>query len=218
MTAPRGVSAVGVLPSRLYAIVDPSATDGHPVDAVARGILAGGARLLQLRMKDAPTAVLLDVSRALRELTRTARATFVVNDRPDVALAVGADGVHLGADDLPVASARRLLGPRALIGFSTHDIEEAAVVAATQPVSYIAFGPIFPTTTKEMPHAPQGLARLRELRARVSLPIVAIGGISEATAPAVRAAGADAVAMIGELARAPDVAALVTRLLQTIDG
>ncbi len=205
------------LPSRLYAIVDPDASGSRSVDAVAREVLAGGGRLLQLRMKGCGSGAILAVAAALRELTRQAGAALVVNDRPDIAMAVGADGVHLGTEDLPVAAARRLLGPSALIGYSTHSVEEAVDVAEVGLVDYVAFGPVFPTVTKLLPHTAQGLERLRAVRRRVRLPLVAIGGITADTAAAARAAGADAVAMIGALARAPDVVVLVQRLLAALE-
>jgi thiamine-phosphate pyrophosphorylase len=201
------------LPSPLYAIADPASSGGRPVETLVGDILSGGGRLVQLRMKGEPTGAFLAVAASLREPIRRAGGLLIINDRPDIALAVGADGVHLGAEDLPVLAARRLVGPDALIGYSTHSVAEAVDVAASGFVNYVAFGPVFATGTKEMPHAPQGLERLREVRRGVRLPLVAIGGITADTAPAVRAAGADAVAMIGALARAPDVAALVTRIL-----
>lgn len=166
-------------------------------------------------MKNRPSAEVLAVAEALRDLTSQGSATLVINDRVDIALAVGADAVHLGADDLPVEVARRLLGPRVLIGRSTHSLEEA-ITAASAGADYIGFGPIFPTSTKVLTDAPQGLDRLRRVRSRISIPIVAIGGITEETAPAVRAAGADATAMIGEIARASEVTEKVRRLVAAL--
>jgi thiamine-phosphate pyrophosphorylase len=109
---------------RLYAIVDPLDTGRDPVE-LAAALLAGGARLIQLRLKNVPSRVLLETAREIAPLARAAGALFVVNDRSDVARAVGADGVHLGQEDLPVSAARRILGPDRLIGLSTHDLEEA---------------------------------------------------------------------------------------------
>jgi thiamine-phosphate pyrophosphorylase len=122
----------------------------------------------------------------------------IVNDRVDIALAVGADGVHLGQDDLPAEAARRVLGENSIIGVSTHTLEEAKA-AAHQPVNYIAFGPIFHTSTKANPDPVVGLDRLREVRANIPahIPLVAIGGITAANARAVITAGADCVAVIG---------------------
>jgi len=199
----------------LYPIIDPDALLGRsPVDA-ARAVITGGGRLIQLRMKDRPSAETLAVAEALRTITSSAGAKLIINDRVDMALAAGADGVHLGADDLPVEVARRILGPHILIGRSTHSLEEA-VAAVSAGADYIGFGPMFSTTTKVLAYAPQGLERLRRIRALVGIPIVAIGGITQETAPAVLAAGADAVAMIGEIGRASDIEATVRRLVAAL--
>ena len=195
----------------LYAIVDPLDTGRTPV-ALAAALLAGGARLLQLRLKDAGAGALLDAARTILPLARRHGAVFLVNDRPDVARAAGADGVHLGQDDLPVAAARRVLGPGALVGVSTHDVDQARA-AATAGADYIGVGPIYATTTKAGALPPRGVALVRAVRAAVACPIVAIGGITTDTAPEVRTAGADAVAMIGALVSAPDPALAVETVL-----
>src|SRR5262249_25004520 len=145
-------------------------------------------------------------------LTRASGARLLVNDRADVAAAAGADGVHLGQDDLPVAAARHLLGAGRLIGVSTHGVDEARAAEA-DGADYVGVGPIFATSSKADALAAGGLALVRAVRAAVACPIVGIGGITVAPAPAVRAAGADSVAMIGELVRADDVHATVTALL-----
>ena len=191
----------------LYAIVDPLDTGRTPVE-LAGALLAGGARLLQLRLKAAGSGELLAAARALRTLTARTGALLLINDRPDVARAAGADGVHLGQDDLPVAAARAVLGPGAVIGVSTHDVEQARV-ATGAGADYLGVGPIFTTTTKAGAPPARGLELVRAVRAAVALPLVGIGGIMPDTAPAVRAAGADAVAMIAALVRAPDVTAAV---------
>jgi thiamine-phosphate pyrophosphorylase len=198
----------------LYAIVDPLDTGRSPTD-LAAALLAGGARVLQLRLKAATSRELLDVARAIRALTRPAGGLLLVNDRPDVAHAAEADGVHLGEDDLPVAAARAVLAPGAIIGLSTHDVAQARAAAAAG-ADYLGIGPIFTTTTKANALAAGGLALVREVRAAVSLPLVAIGGITPDTALAVRTAGADAVAMIGALVRAPDVTAAVRDTLRRL--
>jgi thiamine-phosphate pyrophosphorylase len=191
----------------LYAIVDPLDTGRTPED-LAAVLLAGGARLLQLRLKTAGSGDLLAAARALRALTARAGALLLINDRPDVARAAGADGVHLGQDDLPVAAARAVIGPGALVGVSIHDVEQARA-AAGAGADYLGVGPVFTTTTKVGALPARGLDLVRAVRAAVTLPLVGIGGITPDTAAAVRAAGADAVAMIGALIRAPDVAAAV---------
>jgi thiamine-phosphate pyrophosphorylase len=199
---------------RLYAIVDPLDTGRDPVELGA-ALLAGGARLLQLRLKGVPSRGLLEAARALAPLARAAGALFIVNDRADVARAVGADGVHLGQEDLPVSAARRLLGPDRLIGVSTHDLEEARAAEAAG-ADYIGVGPVYATTSKANPLAPRGLALVRAVRGAVGRPIVAIGGITPATVMEVIAAGADAVAMIGAIARTVDPRREVAELLRTL--
>jgi thiamine-phosphate pyrophosphorylase len=195
----------------LYAIVDPLDTGRAPRE-LAAALLAGGARLLQLRLKGARSGEVLDAALAILPLVRAVGARLLVNDRLDVARAAGADGVHLGQDDLPPAAARAVLGETALIGVSTHDLAEARA-ASTAGVDYIGVGPVFATTTKAGALAPRGLELVRAVRAAVRCPIVAIGGITAETAPAVRAAGADAVAMIAALSRAPDPASAVRAVL-----
>ncbi|HWP64425.1 MAG TPA: thiamine phosphate synthase [Candidatus Limnocylindria bacterium] len=198
----------------LYAIVDPLDTGRDPV-ALARALLAGGARLLQLRLKDVPTRTLLSVASAIRTATREAGALFVVNDRPDVARLVGADGVHLGPDDVPVHVARLLLPPPALIGVSTHDDVELAAALAAGP-DYVAVGPIAATTSKADARTARGLAVIAEARRRTRLPVVAIGGLTPETAVAAVQAGAHSVALIGALVRAPDVAAATRALIDAL--
>ena len=195
----------------LYAIVDPLDTGRDPTE-LARALLAGGARLLQLRLKGAGSRELLAAAAAIRPLARAAGALFLVNDRADIARAAEADGVHLGQEDLPAGTARRILGSRAVIGVSTHDLDEVRAAAAVG-VDYVAVGPIYSTPSKANPLAPRGLDLVRVARAAVPCPLVAIGGITADTAVAVRAAGADAVAMIGALVRAPEPAAAVRAVL-----
>jgi thiamine-phosphate diphosphorylase len=195
----------------LYAIVDPLDTGRSPL-ALAAAYLAGGARLLQLRLKAAPASELYEVALALRAVTRAVGALLIVNDRPDIAAAVDADGVHLGQTDVPVAVARAVLGPDRLVGVSTHDPEElrAAVDAGAD---YAGVGPIFATSSKAAALPARGLALLHAVRPLTDRPLVAIGGITADTAPEVLAAGADSVAMIGALAHAPDPAAAVRHVL-----
>jgi thiamine-phosphate pyrophosphorylase len=192
------------LPSRLYAIVDVDA-GGEEVVRRTEGLLRGGARLLQLRWKRPGVADFFATATECARLAQVYGARLMINDRVDVALACGADGVHLGQSDLPLAAARRLLGARRWIGVSTHDVEQARVAAAGG-ADYVGFGPIFATSTKRTGYSPRGLEGLRQVRAAVTLPIVAIGGIDFDNAAEVIAVGADAVAMISALAASPDAA------------
>lgn len=203
------------LPSRLYAIVDPLDTGRDPLD-LARAMLDGGARLLQLRLKSTPTGAFLATAERLRELTAAAGATFIVNDRADVARACGADGVHVGQDDLPIEAARAVLGTAPIIGFSTHS-ETQLAAARARGADYLAFGPIFATTSKHQADPVVGLERLRTVRGLTNGTLVAIGGITAATAPAALAAGADAVAVIAALVRAPDVARATAELIAIVE-
>ncbi|MSP63217.1 MAG: thiamine phosphate synthase [Myxococcales bacterium] len=177
-----------------------------PAGRLARALLDGGARILQLRMKGASAAALLAVVDEMRPLCRRREATLIINDRLDVALAGGADGVHLGQDDLPLAAARALAPPGFLIGVSTHG-EAQAFAASDGGADYIGFGPVFATATKENPDPVVGLGALTALCRRVRIPVVAIGGISLDHVPEVVAAGAAAAALIAAVNGAPDVAA-----------
>ncbi len=199
-----------ILPSHFYAIIDPSG--GHDPVELARVMLAAGARILQLRLKDTPARDFAAAAAAIAPLCREAGAIFIVNDRADIAMLAGADGVHLGQDDLPLAAARRLMGARKqLIGISTHLVEQAREAEAGG-ADYIGFGPMYPGGLKQTRDA-QGLENLRAVRAAVKIPIVAIGGITEQRMPEVLAAGADAAAIITDVVRAPDVAAKVRSIL-----
>jgi len=191
--------------SRLYAIADADvcAAAGLEVDAVARAFADAGVSHVQLRAKSADGRTFLALADRVAVALRGTSATLIVNDRVDVAAAVGA-GVHLGQHDLPAGEARRLLGPAALIGRSTHSPGELASALA-EPVSYVAFGPVFVTGTKANPDPVvglDGLARAAATARAASRPLVAIGGITLETAPAVIAAGADAVAVISALCAA----------------
>lgn len=201
-----------MLPSRLYAIADPEAA-GRDVVALVADLLAGGARIVQLRCKRLGTGELVDAARRCRELTRRHGAWLVVNDRVDVAIACEADAIHLGQSDLPLAAARALIGERAprRIGVSTHDVAQAEA-AVSAGASYIGFGPLFRTRTKDTGYEARGVEALRAVRARVPIPIVAIGGITLDNAALAIDAGADAVAMISALV-APDVTARVRETL-----
>jgi len=201
--------AAFAFPHPLYPIAD--ADSCADVVALAEAILAGGARLLQLRAKRATTRELIALARAVRERAVRAGALLILNDRTDVARLVGT-GVHLGQDDLPPAAARTILGPDAVIGFSTHNLAQLDAAVRAGGVDYLAFGPIFATRSKENPDPELGAHLLAQARARCPLPLVAIGGITVETIPAVRAAGADAVAVIGAIASAADPAEATRRL------
>ncbi len=184
----------------LYVITEPGLYD--PIEG-ARLALEGGAHILQLRDKNATTRRLIEVGSALRTLTRTYNALLIVNDRVDVALAVQADGVHLGQDDMPIALARRIVGERMLIGASTETVPEARQ-AEQEGADYLGVGPMFATATKPDAGAPVGPQRVREIKAVVSLPVFGIGGITLENASEVLSAGADGICVISAVFGAPD--------------
>jgi thiamine-phosphate pyrophosphorylase len=163
----------------------------------------GGATLIQLREKeDEPRNFFNDAIEALR-IARSAKAKLIINDRVDIALAINAEGVHLGQTDIPVEAARRLLGANAIIGFSTHNLEQVKA-ALDLPIDYLAFGPIFPTTSKENPDPIAGVSQLAAAKRLVgSLPLVAIGGIGSINLSQVFAAGADSAAVLSAALKDP---------------
>jgi len=162
-------------------------------------LIAGGATLIQLREKQMPPREFYEQTKAAVEIARRSGVRLIINDRVDIALAANAHGVHLGQDDMPPEAARRLLGDRAIIGYSTHDVEQATK-ALTLPIDYLAIGPIFATSTKTDTSPVLGLEGLRAVRKAVgACPLVAIGGISLTTAREVIEAGADSVALISAL-------------------
>jgi thiamine-phosphate pyrophosphorylase len=184
----------------------------------ARAACAGGAAVVQLRAKRATDREALRWAEALRELTRRAGALFLVNDRFDLALAAQADGVHLGQEDLPPGRIPAPLRERLVVGRSTHTLEEARAARA-EPVDYVAFGPVYGTTSKDSPHPARGLELLREAAGVVApLPLVAIGGIHAGNAAAVIAAGAAAVAVISAVAGAADAEAAARELARAVAG
>ncbi len=185
--------------AKLYPITDTSVSGLSNVEQV-RALSAGGASIIQLRAKNLSSLDFYEQAKAALEITRRHGAKLIINDRVDIARAIDAEGVHLGQHDLPVESARELLGPEAIIGISTHSIPQI-LEAIKLPVSYIALGPIFPTATKGHPDPVVGLGALREARRVLkSLPLVAIGGITQKNAQEVILAGANSVAVIGALA------------------
>ncbi len=198
---------------RLYPIVDLPRLPSPDALALAKALLDAGVPWLQLRRKGAASGEHLEIARELVALAARAGARVIVNDRVDVALLTGAAGAHLGQGDLPLPAARRLAAGRLILGVSTHSVAQARQAEA-DGADYIGFGPMFPTGSKPDALAPRDPAELRAVRAAVSLPVVAIGGISEATAPAVLAAGADAVAVIGALRASSEPRELATRLMR----
>jgi thiamine-phosphate pyrophosphorylase len=192
--------------SPLHAIVDADAASRAgwtPADLI-RAFIDGGATIIQLRAKQLSSGSFLDLCDAAVALAKPAGAQVVINDRGDLALLSGAHGVHVGQDDVAPLEARRQLGPAAIVGYSTHTVDQIGQVPA-QALSYIAIGPVFATRTKDTGYDAVGLDLVRTASARsMGLPVVAIGGITLERAPAVMAAGASAVAVIGDLLATSD--------------
>jgi thiamine-phosphate pyrophosphorylase len=178
-----------------YPLVDTGS--GLPAADAAEAILEGGARILQFRHKGVFSRQVFEEATNIASLCRAAGALFVINDRADIAMLLDA-ALHLGQDDLPPSDARRIMPPDRIIGFSTHNADQL-LAADREPVDYLAIGPIFGTLSKQNPDPVVGIERLQALRALTRKPLVAIGGITRKTAPAVFDAGADSVAIIGDL-------------------
>lgn len=209
-----------MLDLRLYAILDPERAR-EPLDVLARKLAAGGATLIQLRDKQGSTRRLVAQARAIKAALAGTGVPLLVNDRVDVALAAEADGVHVGQDDMDVEDARRLLGPRALIGLSIKTVEQAEA-APLDKLDYACVGGVFATMSKHNPQPPIGTAGLRAIadvfRARApAFPVGAIAGLDEGNAASVIAAGADGVAVISALSLADDPQAAAQRLRRIVD-
>jgi thiamine-phosphate pyrophosphorylase len=206
----------------LYVICDQDvcAQAGWTLTDYASACLNGGARLLQIRMKNAPGKSFLDEAIAIVERARQAGATIVVNDRADVARLSHAGGVHVGQEDLSPQQVRAVCGDSVVVGLSTHTAEQMAA-AAEAPIDYLAIGPVFGTSTKDTGYSAVGLARVAEavaVASRRQIPVVAIGGITLDRAHSVIAAGATAVAVIGDLLTSGSPEARVREYLERLGG
>jgi thiamine-phosphate pyrophosphorylase len=186
----------------LYAILDLAAVDSNA--HIAEALAERGVRLVQLRDKAASARALFDASKKLVAGLAAREVRVIVNDRPDIAAMVGAGGLHVGQEDLPVEEARRICGPSGWVGVSTHNLEQFRAAAATS-ADYIAVGPIFSTATKANPDPVMGIEFLRAVRPLTRKPLVAIGGITIESAEELYRAGADSLAVVKDLL-APDPA------------
>ena len=204
--------------TRIYPLTDVRLSGLTHAEQVIR-LSNGGARLIQLREKNLTPRDFFRQAKEALLLARERGVRIVINDRVDLALALEADGVHLGQEDFPPAAARRLLGNRAIIGVSTHNVEQARR-AARLPVNYLAIGPIFATSSKSNPEHVLGLEGLMRVRDAIgNFPLVAIGGITDENAPKVFEAGADAIAVMSALLAKPDeVTERTQRLLAIASG
>lgn len=199
----------------LYLVTDRRQTAGRPLLAVLQDALEAGVKAVQLRERDLPARELLDLARALRALTRSHGARLLINDRIDLVLAVGADGVHLRADSLPVAAARRLLGPDRLIGQSVHRVEDVSMAEA-EGADFAVLGPVYDTPSKRAYGPPIGLRPFEETR-DCRIPVLAIGGITAARVGELRRAGARGIAVISSVLAAASPHAATRELLKTLE-
>ncbi|MGH6770198.1 MAG: thiamine phosphate synthase [Xanthobacteraceae bacterium] len=207
---------------RVYGIVDPEHAGGHELPALAAMLAEGGATLVQLRDKVSETRAMVDSARAIKAALAPYRVPLLVNDRVDVALAAGAEGVHVGQTDMAAEDARRLLGRDAIIGLSINT-EALAQAAPIDVLDYVGIGGVYATTSKSQKKAPIGVAGLGRIvdvfrRRKPGFPACAIAGITNANAGATIAAGADGVAVISALSLAPSPRDAALELRATIDG
>ncbi|HEY7458895.1 MAG TPA: thiamine phosphate synthase [Xanthobacteraceae bacterium] len=206
----------------LYVLVDPSRAEGRPLDAIASAAVRGGATVIQLRNKTGETREIVQQAAAVKRALERSGAPLLVNDRVDVALAAGADGVHLGREDLDPVAARRLLGPRAIVGATVRsDADVAALVPGA--IDYVCIGGVFATTSKGNPDPPVGVHGLAHLVRLVherapGLPVGAIAGIDEGNAAEVMRAGVDGVAVMSAVTAAADPEAAARRLRAIVDA
>jgi len=201
----------------LYLVVVPQLCLGRPPEDVVRRAVAGGVTVVQLRDKECSTRRYVECAGRLHDMLAPRGVPLIINDRLDVAMAVGAEGVHLGQSDMPPGIARRLMGPHAIIGLSI-DEEEQALGAETAAADYLGIGPIFPTSTKADTSPEWGPAGLRALRARCGHVLVGIGGVNAANAADVIRAGADGIAVVSAICSAEDPERAAAELRHAIDA
>ncbi|MBC7263821.1 MAG: thiamine phosphate synthase [Chloroflexi bacterium] len=199
----------------LHVITDRNLARGKSHLQVAQAAIEGGATVIQLRDKEASTRELIEAGLALRKLTLERGVAFIVNDRVDVALAVEADGVHVGQEDMPANLARKLMGSNRIVGVSVSTVEEA-LQAEADGADYVSASPVFTTPTKPDAPSPTGLEGLRLIAGVVHIPVIAIGGINEENVEEVIKAGADGVAVISAVVAAPDITAAAKALREKI--
>jgi len=201
---------------RLYLVTDQTLMRGRPLADVVSAAVQGGVSCVQLREKNLKTREFLALALALKALLAPHGVPLVINDRLDIALACGADGVHLGQSDLPVEAARRLLPSQVFIGWSVETMADV-LHSARLPVDYLGVSPVFSTPTKTDTSTPWGLAGLAKVRRATDLPLVAIGGIHAGNARDVLEAGADSLAVVSAVCAADDPCASAARLRRLCD-
>jgi thiamine-phosphate pyrophosphorylase len=200
----------------LYLITDRQQTGGRPLAEVVRRALEGGVRAVQLREKDLSSAALYRIAAELRSITSDFDARFIINDRLDIALAVGADGVHIGVNSLPVSAVRRLLGQDKIIGYSAHGIDEA-LRAQADGADFVTFGPLYPTPSKAAYGEPCGVKKLAEAASALDIPVIALGGISPVNISEALSADVQGVAVISAIMASADPRGAAASLLKKIE-
>lgn len=201
---------------RLYLITDRHQSGGRPLVDVVRAALEGGVRAVQLREKDLSGSELYRLALEMRQLTAEFGARLIINDRPDIALAVDADGVHIGVSSLPVAVTRTLLGSEKIIGYSAHAVEEAQAAQAAG-ADFVSYGPVFHTPSKAAYGAPCGTAALAAAVAALTIPVVALGGINLTNLDETLAVAPGGIAVIGALMAAADPCLAAASLQKKIE-
>ena len=196
-----------ILDARLYGILDMGYVAENFAEAMATRLVVAGVQILQLRAKHFSPDTLLPLARSIAAICRSHRVPFILNDHPELVSAAGADGVHVGQDDLPVSEARRLAGLWTVVGKSTHSVDQAKA-AVGEGADYIGYGPLFSTPTKP-DYVPVGLESVRQVQDTIAVPVFCIGGIKRGNLPEVIAAGARRVVIVSGLLQAEDVAGMV---------
>lgn len=200
--------------AKLYAIVDTGYVEPDRVPFVIEQLVQGGVDLIQLRAKKLPLAVIAELGRKMRTLIPSNGPLFILNDHPGLVSEIGADGIHVGQDDLSVAEARRLAGDEVVVGKSTHSLDQA-IAAEKEGADYIGVGPIYATLTKP-DYVPVGPPLIRQVSSAVQVPQFCIGGINETTLPEVLAAGARRVVIVSALLQSRDIPAYCQRVRSSI--
>ncbi len=198
----------------LYFITDSKLTKKNVVEDV-KAAIKGGVKVVQYREKDAPTRQMIEEAKKIRQICKKNSVLFLINDRIDVAIAVNADGVHIGNEDMPYWHARKLLGENKVIGLSAHSVKDA-LQNQKLGADYTSIGPIYRTTTKKSPKPPIGLGPIKQLKSRLKIPFVAIGGINEKNIDEVLRAGARNIAMVSGIVAKNNVGEAVRNLISKI--
>ncbi len=200
----------------LYLVTDRGLARGRSTVEVVKAAVSGGVTCIQLREKDCSTLEFIEQARAIKNFLGARKIPLIINDRLDVALAVGADGVHLGQSDMPLEIAQKIAGPSMLIGISAESVQDA-IAAENGGADYLGVSPIYATPTKTDTAPPLGLQGLREIKKRVNIPLVGIGGLNKSNAAEVIRSGADGVAVVSAIVAADDPQRAAMNLKQIID-